>query len=258
MPVTRSQSQSKLAVSNEVKVDDEVTRWFYLIIGKYLDELKLLNPNKPRECFYDKIRVVTEMYYILRKYFPEVYLKNQHISTKFINFAKEVYKKIDEICSSIQDILLLHYDVIQDINEYNSIKNMFRELHIAEKMFVTYIKDDELRKPKRSPYVSYIGMDTIEPENEFDGITNIWFDETIEEDSDYKTEDDEDYITEEEEDDGDYIPDEDDEEEDYENDENEIFDCLLKSKNLPSLIKNKELSKSNKMDNQLWLEYIYY
>ena len=34
MPVTRSQSQSKLAVSNEVKVDDEVTRWFYLIIGK--------------------------------------------------------------------------------------------------------------------------------------------------------------------------------------------------------------------------------
>ena len=47
-------------------------------------------------------------------------------------------------------------------------------------------------------------------------------------------------------------------EEDYENDENEIFDCLLKSKNLPSLIKNKELSKSNKMDNQLWLEYIYY
>ena len=68
--------------------------------------------------------------------------------------------------------------------------------------------------------------------------------------------DDEDYIK--EEDDGDYIPDEDDEEEDYENDENEIFDCLLKSKNLPSLIKNKELSKSNKMDNQLWLEYIYY
>jgi len=48
--------------------------------------------------------------------------------------------------------------------------------------------------PKRSlrniPRVNYAGMDTIEPESEFDGITNIWADLTIYEDPDYVIEED--------------------------------------------------------------------
>jgi hypothetical protein len=43
-----------------------------------------------------------------------------------------------------------------------------------------------LRRSKRKvPKVDYTGMDTIEPESEFDGITDIWNDETIYEDPDY-------------------------------------------------------------------------
>jgi hypothetical protein len=42
------------------------------------------------------------------------------------------------------------------------------------------------------PRVNYTGMDTIEPVDEFDGITDIWFDTTIEEDSDYEYEEEED------------------------------------------------------------------
>lgn len=40
--------------------------------------------------------------------------------------------------------------------------------------------------------VSYVGMDTIEPENEYDGITDIWADTTISYDPDYIPSDDED------------------------------------------------------------------
>lgn len=40
------------------------------------------------------------------------------------------------------------------------------------------------------PPVDYTGMDTIEPQNEYDGITDIWADQTIYEDPDYVPEDD--------------------------------------------------------------------
>ena len=48
--------------------------------------------------------------------------------------------------------------------------------------------------------VNYTGMDSIEPENEFDGITDIWADLTINEDPNYEEEDDEDEDDEDEED----------------------------------------------------------
>lgn len=51
----------------------------------------------------------------------------------------------------------------------------------------------ESGRPRRNiPRVNYTGMDTIEPESEFDGITDIWFDLTLSEDPDYEFEEDED------------------------------------------------------------------
>ena len=41
------------------------------------------------------------------------------------------------------------------------------------------------RSPRNIRRVNYTGMDTIEPWDEFDGITNIWADETIYYDPDY-------------------------------------------------------------------------
>lgn len=43
------------------------------------------------------------------------------------------------------------------------------------------------------PRVNYTGMDTIEPMDEYDSITNIWADETIYYDPDYNPQDDQDY-----------------------------------------------------------------
>lgn len=42
------------------------------------------------------------------------------------------------------------------------------------------------RSPRKYKKVDYTGMDTIEPESKYDGITDIWKDETIYEDPDYK------------------------------------------------------------------------
>ena len=53
------------------------------------------------------------------------------------------------------------------------------------------IRMETLRPRRNIPRVNYTGMDTIEPEDEFDEITDIWFDTTIEEDSDYEFEEDE-------------------------------------------------------------------
>lgn len=51
----------------------------------------------------------------------------------------------------------------------------------------------ESRRPRRNiPRVNYTGMDTNEPESEFDGITDIWLDLTLSEDPDYEFEEDED------------------------------------------------------------------
>ena len=51
----------------------------------------------------------------------------------------------------------------------------------------------ECQRPRRNiQRVDYTGMDSIEPENEFDGITNIWEDLTIKEDPDYEFEEDQD------------------------------------------------------------------
>jgi hypothetical protein len=64
------------------------------------------------------------------------------------------------------------------------------------------------KRPRRNiPLVDYTGMDTIEPYDEYDYITDIWYDETVWYDSDYNSEEDED-----DEDDEDYDDEEQDEE----------------------------------------------
>ena len=243
MPVTRSQNKQNKEVVT-VTGDQKLTKWFYSIMHKYLDEITLLNDKKynNRDKFYDMIRIVTEKYYIIRNYFPELYSKNQDISAGFINFAKVVYDKISLLISvfySISQEESLPHDIFDDINEYNSIKNMFKELHATEKMLISYL-DDEPRKPKRSPYVSYIGMDTMT-----DDIKDLDYN------PEYKNKN----KVEDEDEDEDYIPDDEDDDEDYIPDENEIFDCLLKSKNLPS---QEELSKPIKNEKNIWFDYDYY
>lgn len=57
----------------------------------------------------------------------------------------------------------------------------------------------KVSRPRRNiPVMNYTGMDTIEPESEYDGITDIWFDTSKWYDSDYNPEDEEESSDEEE------------------------------------------------------------
>ena len=136
-------------------------------------------------------------------------------------------------------------------------------------MIIPYL--EEPKKPRRCPVVIYTGMDTIEPYCEYDGITDIWYDESISYDANYdplneeailqRVEDDEDdenfdkyvvyedvsdsdseysdkdedYLDEVENGDEDYVDEAEDEDEDeYEEDENEIYEKLIQSKAIHS------------------------
>lgn len=43
------------------------------------------------------------------------------------------------------------------------------------------------RRAQKFGATSYVGMDSIEPEDEYDGITNIWYDNSVNYDSDYES-----------------------------------------------------------------------
>jgi hypothetical protein len=80
-------------------------------------------------------------------------------------------------------------------------------------MIIRYLPQEHATKRIRK-FVDYTGMDTIEPESEYDGITNIWLDTTVFSDPDYEFEEDEDEDEDEDDDDYDY-----EEEDDFEDEQ---------------------------------------
>jgi len=84
--------------------------------------------------------------------------------------------------------------------EDNIIKLFIQTMQSTEKILKTYISDNKRFHNKRfRNFVIYTGMDSIEPESKYDGITDIWMDTTIHYDPDYVPSEDED-----EDDDDDY------------------------------------------------------
>ena len=123
---------------------------------------------------------------------------------KWMKFVCSIFNKIVEFESDNRCGLWHKIDK-------NLVKTFLNELNKAKKFTINIIKNYhglgcidvvskikekiislESQRPRRNiPRVDYTGMDSIEPESEFDGITNIWADETIEEDPDYVFEEDE-------------------------------------------------------------------
>lgn len=97
--------------------------------------------------------------------------------SKWMQLARVVYNKTSEFQLSITKIATHPlYKCI--VSEFNS----------ATKNLAPYFANTS--RPRRNiPLVNYTGMDTIEPESEYDGITDIWADLTIYEDPDYILED---------------------------------------------------------------------
>jgi hypothetical protein len=184
---------------------DAIYPWFINTLKKSLvaiDEIKLEKKSshlcgekdKLRVLHYEQLRHVTEMMFMVGQYYPTV----RNLSPKMLIFGQVAYAKVKQLYKEIR----VYTDYKPKTQEENEIiAALISTLHDVEKTLIPYTK-------RHRNVVDYTGMDTIEPECEYDGITDIWYDESVWYDSDYVPEDDED---------------EDEDEEDDEDDE----DCIL-------------------------------
>jgi len=170
--------------------------------------------SKRREAFYDNVRIITEIYYNILDWFDTVFVINGVV--KLPHLINKVYEKYFEL----KPILEREYDTQTDEKKYTVkvcldqlketvaiLKPYVTETYVTEpyitKKYVTepYVTEPEVKgRPKRNcAQIDYTGMDTVEPFNEYDGITNIWADQTVDEDPDYEYDTDEDDTDEDEE-----------------------------------------------------------
>lgn len=195
-----------------------------------------------RFLHFDRIRRMTEMMYFIDQYLLEAYYR----SFKMGEFIKTLYNKIQELYRDIHTIEIQP----ETDDERKTIAALIYIIQDLEKTVIPLLQP-ELPMKRNRKVVDYTGMDTIEPDNEFDGITDIWTDETLSKDSDYEpseeseedewmvynyepecedyeegeeSEEDEQYYSEDE----DYVPDDNNNLAVYE--DNEVFEILVNSK----------------------------
>lgn len=270
---TRSQLKSTM---NFQPVKQDLVVWFKKMIINYCDEIDALsnklkymtNGIEYKKILYDRMRLVTEVFYNVHQYLPElyessvsvikdklykgiIYLLLQKIKDKLYKGIKTIYNRIQNYYDENQRILI-NYSPLDNI-EFNIIKTTYEQLYETEKMCIQYLKpNDLLRRPRRCPYKNYIGMD----KQQYDYITDYWYEEIADTDtdSDYDPENEEDY-EEDEKDDEEYekyvvTEDEEDEDEEY-IDEKEDKRILRKDKKAENEIyKVIHQSNKNKNDNK--------
>jgi hypothetical protein len=124
------------------------------------------------------------------KFAATVFIKTFDIDNQYNNFDdsdktlinKEIIEKLNcEMCKTRHFVTTL----IKNNWNLSSEPNVIRA-----KEYITKLENTRPRRNLKT--IDYTGMDTIEPRDEFDIITNIWADLTIYKDPDYEFEDDED------------------------------------------------------------------
>ena len=265
-----SSSKEKIS-SNKVNIVSNISnqkvnsglsleRWFISIVQKYLTEIERLRlkKNETFKCYkyykyyidiekysqsyYEQMRNLSELFYVIQEYFPTLYSENPG---PFKKFAIVMYNKIQELYIIIHNNRL----VAKNKDESTGILVVLRELQATEKMLIPYL-DDKPTRQKRCPRVDYTGMDMFEEDDEK---------EDDEKEDDEKEDDDEDYVDDDEkeekdddeqeedeqeedeqeddDDDEDYVEEEEDEEELLEDEkaEDEIFEIMMQQR----IIKNQ-------------------
>jgi hypothetical protein len=186
--------------SFDQKIINNETELSFILLMKNLQEEFFSQKDKA-----DKIRVFLEIFKNINKDLP------YHVKTnpeKWIVFLATVFNKTVELKAEYEKCLWADVDkaLVRNFNEeylksyyftmgilrnYKNIKTGRGREIIDDAQ--TEIRCIECSRPFRRNIMSvdYTGMDTIEPESEFDVITDIWADLTLEEDPDYEFEEDE-------------------------------------------------------------------
>ena len=132
-------------------------------------------------------------------------IKLQKNSRKALDILIELIQKVDKSLVPSYDLIVAKHNNIQSeywlrtrkpINYFEEDSNYDdpsdEDYKPYEHVSKAVIKNTSSRPKRNIPVVDYTGMDTIEPESEDDGITNIWYDNSIHYDSDYEFEEDDD------------------------------------------------------------------
>ena len=192
---------------------------------------KLCKQCEEAEIKSDKLEICRNIFVEFNNKFHSL-ITNLHDESKILTWVKFVATTFNKTTEFNTQYMIGGYDSINK----EKVADFMDECSKARKYATELIKSYDLKlgahhqcvhfnkakaeiarlensRPRRNiKRVNYTGMDTIEPESEFDGITDIWADETIECDPDYVPSDDDE---EDEEDDDDYEEEDDD---DYEED----------------------------------------
>jgi len=225
MPVTtRSQSRAQKMketntnanTSNKIVVNPDETKYFK-IKDSFIAKIKKTladcesavgKENKMRECKNVMKRISYDLPYLLEK--SKLYDKNcwqkyaVTVYNKCIEFDNEYIlnkgwpeldqELIREFVSEYQFTKKIVTNHIKSVDINALTKEEHKQLVTAAKKAIETAEKGRYYNNKRNiPVVDYTGMDTIEPEFEYDGITDIWYDDSYYSDSDYVPEEEEKY-----------------------------------------------------------------
>lgn len=108
----------------------------------------------------------------------------KEVDSRLVDLFTESYRKARKFLSNYFKNLRTSRPGLTNLTE-SPFAEMYKNIDLCD------FEAAKVSRPRRNvPVVDYTGMDTVEPWCEYDGITNIWADETIDYDSDYVPEDD--------------------------------------------------------------------
>lgn len=159
-----------------------------------------------KHYYYNNVRIITEIYYKMIEWFDRVLVINGFVPCASIQkIINQLYNKAFNFAEEIKDKDAPENPTEEEQHIINVFLNQMEETCALLEPYVTVkpatvIKETVIqRKPiRKRPSVDYTGMDTVEPLNEYDNITNIWADTKKYTDPDYVYESDEDESDEEE------------------------------------------------------------
>ena len=155
-----------------------------------LNKTKIDENKKPyfiarhKHFYYENVRIVTEILYSILDWLDGFLVVNgvvQNSTTQLL--IDTVYSRILEFETQINGAP--ENPTKEEAHIMNTFVNQLQETKEALNPYISQKQEFARRSNRNIKKVCYMWMDTIEPEDEFDGITNIWEDITIYEDPDY-------------------------------------------------------------------------
>ena len=191
----------RLTYTNMSSFDIQETDFIHKIKKLFFDCEHVLHKE-------EKMRVALEI-------FKNINVNLQNLLTlnplKWNEFAAVVYSKTTEFYNDMlsgkhniadKNLLTMHFQEFMKARKFletyfiNLKKSSPSKIDMNNKFIIQAMNEIEKEmtmRPRRNvPRVNYTGMDIVEPESEFDGVTDIWADCTVDEDPDYVPEEDED------------------------------------------------------------------